>query len=112
VRLLLGLLRWSDAPWRCAAGGAVSGRRSAVRGLRSELVVSSNKSAIRIFRQPVDDVVMLGRHDETLRLVGVAGDPGVDLGPGSFQPRADLIGLGKLGSRDQTCADEKLAVDR
>ena len=47
-----------------------------------------------------------------LRLVGVAGDPGVDLGPGSFQPRAQPIGLGKLGSRDQNCADEQLAVDR
>ena len=42
----------------------------------------------------------------------MAGDPGVDLGPGSFQPRAHLIGLGKLGSRDQICADEQLPVDR
>jgi hypothetical protein len=32
-----------------------------------------------------------------LTRVGVAGDPGIDLGPGSFQPRAQLIGLGKFG---------------
>ena len=48
----------------------------------------------------------------TLSRVGVAGDPGVDLGPGSFQPSAQLIGLGKFGGWEQSRADEQLPVDR
>jgi hypothetical protein len=43
---------------------------------------------------------------------GVAGDPGIDLGPGSLQPRAQLIGLGKFGGWEQSHADEQLPVDR
>jgi hypothetical protein len=48
----------------------------------------------------------------TLSRVGVVGDPGVDLGPGSFQPRAQLIKLGKFGGWEQSRTDEQLPVDR
>ena len=41
----------------------------------------------------------------------MAGDPGIDLGPGLFQPGAQLIGLGKLGGRDQNRANEQLPLD-
>ncbi|MDT5167686.1 MAG: hypothetical protein QOD02_1005 [Mycobacterium sp.] len=47
-----------------------------------------------------------------LTRVGVAGDPGIDLGPGSFQPGAQLIGLGKFGGWEQSRSDEQLPVDR
>ena len=45
-------------------------------------------------------------------VAGVAGDPGIDLCPGSFQPWAQLVGLRKLRSRDEGRADKQLPVDR
>ena len=45
-------------------------------------------------------------------VVGVAGDPGIDLGPGSLQPRSHLVGVGKVGSGQQNGADEELPVGR
>ena len=41
----------------------------------------------------------------------MAGDPGIDLGPGLFQPGAQLIGRRKLGCLDQNGADEQLPVN-
>jgi hypothetical protein len=44
-------------------------------------------------------------------VVGMSGDPGIDLGPSSFEPGLQPIRRWNIGGRYQNGADEQLPVD-